>query len=151
MSEELNRRAREAIKDRFLAWKMPAVELPSDSVIDDAVSDVVRIMQIEAQSKNDAPAFDKLEELLKRAGYRNHRIVVVTDPLWRRLRYETVDPFHNLTSPDTRAVLFYRNRTMVVPSSQVCKVSELEVSELLKQVLPNDTGDSELQEPAAER
>ena len=61
MNEELIRLARQAIKARFLNWRDPPVELPADSVIDDAAHDVIAItMQymvrnVSAEIKRDRP------------------------------------------------------------------------------------------------
>lgn len=43
MNDELIRAGRQIIKARFLGWREPPMELPPDSVIDDAVADIVRL------------------------------------------------------------------------------------------------------------
>lgn len=44
VDEEVVREGRKAIQARFLNWRDPPIELPADSVIDEAVRDVIKLL-----------------------------------------------------------------------------------------------------------
>ena len=44
INDELIRFGRQAIKRRFINWRLPSVELPADSVIDAAVEDIIHLV-----------------------------------------------------------------------------------------------------------
>ena len=77
--------------------------------------------------KIETPAFDELKVLLRSNQHDFERIVVVSDDLWARLKAETRDIFAP-HGDDDRKVLWYQNRTMLMPQASVlnCVNSEVE-------------------------
>lgn len=75
--------------------------------------------------KHETPAYDELKALLRSKQHKYERIAVIPDELWSRLRLETYDVFGE--GGDTRGVLWYRGRTMLMPQSNVLNLCNSEV------------------------
>ncbi len=76
--------------------------------------------------ERETSAFDELEKLLMSSDYDNHRLVVVPNGLWQRLRLDTRDPFGG-TKLDDRVTIWYRGRAMVIAEHHCLNLCNSEV------------------------
>lgn len=84
----------------------------------EAADEIERLSNFQASSggeKPATPAFDELEALLGKYGHQCERIVVVDINLWFRLADEARGPLDE----DRKPALWYKNRTMILPSAGV--------------------------------